>query len=414
MSEGRAESGHRSGFERQEYRAQDLVEALESAILTAPSGLWRRARNGGQVQRRTGRVDLFQIIIVADPVSTRPRRSRSTRPSSSICRPTWRRAAFQIFFDEKDSGAAEEQDANTALLKLNRPGRLRSLRRANRPSSHLAAGARSRTRQRVQPVPRKEGELISGIVRALSVGSIIVDLGVPRRYCRCASRCRAKSFRAGTASATATSTSGARPADHHFRATRACWRSFSRWRSRDLRQESCGLSLRRASRVPLEDCRQLTHRDVDPVGACVGMKARACSGGAELRARDRHRALRQRPARFVCNAIAPAQVSRVMIDASKPHHGVGVRRQAFLGHRKKGQNVRLASQLTNWRIDIHSETKMREAEERAGFAHRRRGGHAGNPRGAAAPRVGFGEPWPGRVDELATLPGWTAWKRRLA
>jgi N utilization substance protein A len=32
---------------------------------------------------------------------------------------------------------------------------------------------------------------------------------------------------------------------------------------------------------------------------------------------------------------------------------------------KKGQNVRLASQLTNWRIDIHSETKMREAEERA-------------------------------------------------
>jgi N utilization substance protein A len=72
------------------------------------------------------------------------------------------------------------------------------------------------------------------------------------------------------------------------------------------------------------------------------------------------------PARFVCNAIAPAQVSRVMIDASNHTMELVVADDKLsLAIGKKGQNVRLASQLTNWRIDIHSETKMREAEERA-------------------------------------------------
>jgi N utilization substance protein A len=72
------------------------------------------------------------------------------------------------------------------------------------------------------------------------------------------------------------------------------------------------------------------------------------------------------PARFVCNAIAPAQVSRVMIDAANHTMELVVADDKLsLAIGKKGQNVRLASQLTNWRIDIHSETKMREAEDRA-------------------------------------------------
>jgi N utilization substance protein A len=72
------------------------------------------------------------------------------------------------------------------------------------------------------------------------------------------------------------------------------------------------------------------------------------------------------PARFVCNAIAPAEVSRVLIDAANHTMQLIVPDDKLsLAIGKKGQNVRLASQLTGWRIDIHSEGKVREMEERA-------------------------------------------------
>ena len=72
------------------------------------------------------------------------------------------------------------------------------------------------------------------------------------------------------------------------------------------------------------------------------------------------------PARFVCNAIQPAEVSRVIIDAATHTMQLIVTDDKLsLAIGKKGQNVRLASQLTGWRIDIHSESKVREMETRA-------------------------------------------------
>jgi N utilization substance protein A len=68
----------------------------------------------------------------------------------------------------------------------------------------------------------------------------------------------------------------------------------------------------------------------------------------------------------VCNAIAPAEVSRVVIDAETHTMELIVPDDKLsLAIGKKGQNVRLASQLTGWRIDIHSESKVRELEEQA-------------------------------------------------
>jgi N utilization substance protein A len=72
------------------------------------------------------------------------------------------------------------------------------------------------------------------------------------------------------------------------------------------------------------------------------------------------------PARFVCNAIAPAEVSRVIIDAEGHRMELVVPDEKLsLAIGKKGQNVRLASQLSGWRIDIHSESKIYELERRA-------------------------------------------------
>ena len=109
-------------------------------------------------------------------------------------------------------------------------------------------------------------------------------------------------------------------------------------------------------------------RDVDPVGACVGMKgSRVQAVVQELRGEKIDIVpYDDDPARFVCNAIAPAEVKRVIIDAEGHRMELIVPDDKLsLAIGKKGQNVRLASQLTGWRIDIHSESKIYELERRA-------------------------------------------------
>jgi len=68
----------------------------------------------------------------------------------------------------------------------------------------------------------------------------------------------------------------------------------------------------------------------------------------------------------VCNAIAPGRGLARDHRRRGPSHGADrPRRQAVAGDRQEGPNVRLASQLTGWRIDIHSESKIYELERRA-------------------------------------------------
>ena len=102
---------------------------------------------------------------------------------------------------------------------------------------------------------------------------------------------------------------------------------------------------------------------VDPVGACVGVKgARVQAIVQELRGEkidiipyDRD------PARFVCNALAPAEVSKVIVNERLHVMEVVVPDDHLsLAIGKRGQNVRLAAQLSGWKVDIRSESKMRE------------------------------------------------------
>jgi transcription termination/antitermination protein NusA len=105
---------------------------------------------------------------------------------------------------------------------------------------------------------------------------------------------------------------------------------------------------------------------VDPVGACVGMKgSRVQAVVQELRGeRIDIVPWSPDPARYVCSALSPAQVSKVIIDEANRSMDVIVPDdQLSLAIGRKGQNVRLAVQLTGWRIDIKSESKMREVAQ---------------------------------------------------
>jgi N utilization substance protein A len=112
-------------------------------------------------------------------------------------------------------------------------------------------------------------------------------------------------------------------------------------------------------------------RDVDPVGACVGMKGtRVQAIIRELRGEKIDIVeWSDDSVVFVTNALSPAKVQRVTIvdDGEKVMEVVVEDRQLSLAIGKKGQNVRLAAKLTGWRIDIKSEEeKRREVEAQFG------------------------------------------------
>jgi N utilization substance protein A len=108
-------------------------------------------------------------------------------------------------------------------------------------------------------------------------------------------------------------------------------------------------------------------KDVDPVGACVGMKGmRVQSIIRELRGEkidiiEYH----EDPVTFAEKALQPAKVSKVSIlDAGEKHLEVVVDdTQLSLAIGKKGQNVRLAAKLLGWKIDIKSEEEKRQEVE---------------------------------------------------
>jgi N utilization substance protein A len=104
--------------------------------------------------------------------------------------------------------------------------------------------------------------------------------------------------------------------------------------------------------------------DIDPVGACVGMKgSRVQNVVQELRGEKIDIIpYHLDPAKFVCNALAPAEISRVIIDEDNRSMEVIVPDEFLsIAIGKKGQNVRLASKLTGWHLDVKSESAYNQA-----------------------------------------------------
>lgn len=213
----------------------------------------------------------------------------------------------------------------------------------------------------------RKGELITGIVRRFEKGNIIVDLNraeaiLPRRE--------------------QVPTETYRPGDRIqayvldiTRATRQPQVVLSRTHPGLLmklfemevpeiyegivRIEACAREPGHRAKIAVSS----TDPDVDPVGACVGLKgSRVQAVVGELRGEaidiiPWH----PDPARFIVYAIAPAHVARVYIDESNHTMELVVPDdQLAKAIGRRGQNVRLAAQLTGWRIDIYSESKHGE------------------------------------------------------
>ena len=224
-----------------------------------------------------------------------------------------------------------------------------------------------------------------GIVRRFERGNLIVDLGRAEAMLPVREQVPRETYRAGDRIAPTCSTSiatrAARRSSCRAR-TRACSRSCSSRRCRRSTRRSCASRARRASRARARRSPSSSRdRDVDPVGACVGMKGwRVQAVVQELRGEKIDIVpYDDDPARFVCNAIAPAEVSRVIIDAEGAPHGADrPRRQAVARDRQEGPER--APRVAAHRLaDRHQERDLHArgaGRARAGALGRRRAGRA--------------------------------------
>jgi transcription termination/antitermination protein NusA len=106
---------------------------------------------------------------------------------------------------------------------------------------------------------------------------------------------------------------------------------------------------------------------IDPVGACVGMRGSRVQAVVNELSGEKIDIIpwSSDPATFVVNALAPAEVSKVVLDEESRRIEVIVPdAQLSLAIGRRGQNVRLASQLTGWDIDIVTETEDSERRTR--------------------------------------------------
>jgi N utilization substance protein A len=213
----------------------------------------------------------------------------------------------------------------------------------------------------------RKGEVVNGIVRRFEKGAIIVDLGraeavlplreqVPRENYRPGDRVRAYVLDVNK------NTKGSQ-----IVLSRACIEMLTKLFEQEVPEMYEGIvTIQSAAREPGGRSKVAVasrDSDVDPVGACVGMKgSRVQAVVQELRGeRIDIVPWSPDPARYVCSALSPAQVSKVIIDdGAKSMDVIVPDDQLSLAIGRKGQNVRLAVQLTGWKIDIKSESKMRE------------------------------------------------------
>jgi N utilization substance protein A len=213
----------------------------------------------------------------------------------------------------------------------------------------------------------RKGEVVNGIVRRFEKGALIVDLGraeavlppkeqVPRESYRPGDRIRAYVLDITKALK-----------GPQIILSRSCTQMLTKLFEQEVPEIYEGIvSIVAVAREPGGRSKIAVasrDSDVDPVGACVGMKgSRVQAVVQELRG-ERIDIVPWSPdaARYVCSALSPAQVSKVIIDEQAKSMDVIVPDdQLSLAIGRKGQNVRLAVQLTGWRIDIKSESKMRE------------------------------------------------------
>jgi N utilization substance protein A len=322
---------------------QVLIEALESAVLSAANKKYRNTRDlEAHYNDELGEVEVFEFVTVVDEVEDSYKEieveeAREVDPEVEVG------DELGMKMDASNFSRIAAQTAKQVIIQ--------KVREAERE------GVYNDFKDRV-------GELVNGIVRRYERGDLIIDLGKAEAILPQREQVFRESYRQGDRvrayiSDVKLSTKG--PQIVLSRTHEGLVASLFISEVPEIAEgivELRGVSREPGSRTKIAVLSN--DHDVDPVGACVGMRgARVQNVVTELRGEK----IDIIPwsddiAQFACSALAPAEVTRVYVDKDENSLEIIVPDdQLSLAIGKKGQNVRLAAKLINWRIDIKSESQ---------------------------------------------------------
>lgn len=396
-----------------------LMGTVEAAILKAAQGVFGAERElEARFNPDTGQIDLFLYMTVVEEVDNPGREiSIEDAKARNLDAELGEELGFQIFWHPDDRLKAAEQDRDY--------GDLLSIKQARSQFGRIAAQtAKQVLLARVRDAERdivfndfkdKKGELIKGIVRRFEKENrIIVDLGKTEGSLPAREQTPRETYRPGDRIVALVKDIDREARGPQVILTRQDPRLVQKLFEAEVPEIYEGIvkivSVARDAGVRSKIAVASRDADVDPVGACVGMKgSRVQAVVQELRGEKIDIVpWDQDPARFVIAAVQPADVVKVIVDESDHRMELVVPDEKLsLAIGRKGQNVRLASQLTGWKLDIISESKFKQIEDKALVALQEITGVT-EPVARAMYRTGFRTPEEvaeATEEELATVQG---------
>jgi transcription termination/antitermination protein NusA len=328
---------------------EQVLEAMEQAIQKAGRSKYGHEHDiRAHIDRQTGEIQLLRFRQVADPIENE---------------------AIQISLDAAQSQNPDAKlgDFITDPLPPIDFGRI------------AAQTAKQVIVQRVREAERKRqfneykdrvGEIVNGIVKRVEFGNVTVDLGraeailrrdecIPREAFKVSDRVRAYIYDVRE------ETRGPQ-----IFLSRTHPQFMAKLFAQEVPEIYDGIiEIKAVARDPGSRAKIAVisnDSSIDPVGACVGMRgSRVQAVVAELQGEKIDIIpWSQDPATFVVNALAPAEVAKVVLDEEARRIEVVVPDdQLSLAIGRRGQNVRLASMLTGWAIDILTEAEESERRQ---------------------------------------------------
>jgi transcription termination/antitermination protein NusA len=319
-----------------------IISAIEDAVMTAAR---KQFKTGEELRARfneeSGEVDLFALMTVVEEVSD---------PDKEIS-----------LADVEEMGVegAEVGDQLEFPKATEALGRIA----AQTAKQIIFQKVREAERNNVyDEYIERVGELIHGFVKRFEGGRIITDLGKIEAVLPKTQQSRAESFSQGERIRVVINSVSKDTKGPQVEVSRTSPELLKRLFEMEVPEIYDGtVQVKSAVREPGDRAKIAvvsTERDVDPVGACVGMKgSRVQAIIRELRG-ERIDIIEwsEDPAVFAANALSPAKVSKVEINSfeDKKLTVTVPEDQLSLAIGKKGQNVRLAAKLVGWHIDIRS------------------------------------------------------------
>jgi len=356
---------------------QVLIDTMEAAILKAAQTVFGPARElEARYNEETGQIDLFQYMTVVESVEEPEREiGIATVEKHGLAADVGEELGFQVFWHPRDAEKARQQDREF--------GSVLDMKQARSAFGRIAAQtAKQVLLQRVRDAERdiiyneykdRAGQLIRGIIRRFEKGhNIIVDLGRTEGVLPAREQTPRETYRPGDRIVAFVKDIDREARGPMIILSRTHPSLVEKLFEAEVPEIYEGIvrivSVAREPGSRSKIAVSTRDGDVDPVGACVGIKgSRVQAVVQELRGEkidivpfdDDH-------ARYIINAIQPAEVNKVIVDEADHRMELVVPDEKLsLAIGRKGQNVRLASQLTGWKLDIISETKFKQMEEEA-------------------------------------------------